>query len=134
MSFRKPMNVKQVLFTLLLISFCVLILEDTIAQKKLTLSDAVEIAQQSSRNIKKSQLNLYGNQRSLDAQRLALKSRFALDVTPFDYNRARSFNDLFSRWNTNKDYNSFANLSVSQPIYATDGRISLINRLGYRDN
>jgi outer membrane protein len=134
MSFRKPMNVKQVRFTLLLIVFCVLISEVIIAQKKLTLSDAVEIAQQSSRNIKKSQLNLYGNQRSLDAQRLALKSRFALDVTPFDYNRARSFNDLFSTWNTNKDYNSFANLSVSQPIYATDGRISLINRLGYRDN
>jgi outer membrane protein len=105
-----------------------------IAQKKLTLSDAIQIAQQSSRNIKKSQLNLYGSQRSLDAQRLSLKSKFALDVTPFDYNRNRNFNDLFSTWNTNEDYNSFANLSVSQPIYATDGRISLINRLGYRDN
>jgi len=107
---------------------------EAIAQKKLTLSDAIQIAQQSSRNIKKSQLNLYGSQRSLDAQRLSLKSKFALDVTPFDYNRNRNFNDLFSTWNTNEDYNSFANLSVSQPIYATDGRISLINRLGYRDN
>jgi outer membrane protein TolC len=118
----------------LLMACCILTWEDTMAQRKLTLSEAIEIAQQSSRSIKKSMLNLYGNQRSLDAQRAALKSRFALDVTPFDYNRQRSFNDLFSRWNTNEDYNSFANFSVSQPIAATDGRISLINRLGYRDN
>jgi outer membrane protein TolC len=118
----------------LLILLCALTSGNAVAQQKLTLSEAIEIAQHSSRNIKKSMLNLYGNQRSLDAQRAALKSRFALDVTPFDYNRQRSFNDLFSRWNTNEDYNSFANLSVSQPIKATDGRISLINRFGYRDN
>jgi outer membrane protein len=118
----------------LIIAFCVLTAQQTIAQQKLTLSEAIEIAQRTSRNIKKSKLNLYGNQRSLDAQRASLKSRFALDVTPFDYNRHRSFNDLFSRWNTNEDYNSFANFSVSQPIVATNGTISLINRLGYRDN
>ncbi|GAA5028595.1 membrane protein [Marivirga lumbricoides] len=104
------------------------------AQRTLTLKEAIEIAQQSSPTIKKSMLNLYSNQRSLDAQRAALKSRFALDITPFDYNRNRNFNDLFSRWNTIEDYNSFANLSVSQPIVATDGTISLINRFGYRDN
>lgn len=105
-----------------------------LAQRALTLNEAIKIAQRSSPNIKKSNLNLYGNQRSLDAQRAALKSRFSLDITPFDYNRNRSFNELFSRWNTNEDYNSFANFSVSQPIVATDGTVSLINRLGYRDN
>jgi outer membrane protein len=128
-SFRPKLKVKYILILL-----CALICENAIAQQKLTLSQSIEIAEHSSRNIKKSMLNLYGNQRSLDAQRAALKSRFALDVTPFDYNQSRIFNDLFSRWNTNKDYNSFANFSVSQPIYATDGRISLINRFGYRDN
>src|SRR5687768_16033536 len=133
MSFRQTMKVKHAI-ALLLITLYVFGWEDTIAQHKLTLSEAIEIAQVSSRNIKKSKLNLYGNQRSLDAQRAAMKSRFALDVTPFDYNRNRSFNDLFSRWNTNEDYNSFANFSVRQPIVATDGTISLINRLGYRDN
>jgi outer membrane protein TolC len=117
-----------------LILLCVLTWGGAIAQQKLTLTQAIEIAQQSSRDIKKSKLNLYGNQRSLDAQRAALKSRFALDVTPFDYNRQRSFNELFSTWNTNEDYNSFANFSVRQPIVATDGTISLINRFGYRDN
>src|SRR5690606_39276146 len=91
------------------------------AQRTLSLDEAIKIAQTSSPAIKKSMLNLYGNQRSLDAQRASLKSRFALDITPFDYNRNRSFNDLFSTWNTNEDYNSFANFSVSQPIVATDG-------------
>lgn len=118
----------------LTIGLCVVTGADCWAQQTLTLSEAITIAQRSSRDIKKSKLNLYGNQRSLDAQRAALKSRFALDVTPFDYNRHRSFNDLFSTWNTNKDYNSFATFSVSQPIVATDGTISLVNRFGYRDN
>ena len=107
---------------------------DAEAQRTLTLEESILIAQTSSPNIKKSRLNLYSNQRSLDAQRAALKSRFALDITPFDYNRTRVFNDLFSQWNTNEDLNSFANFSVSQPIVATDGTVSLINRLGYRDN
>jgi outer membrane protein TolC len=118
----------------LMLALSILTCTDTIAQQKLTLTEAIQIARESSRNIKKSKLNLYGNQRSLDAQRAALKSRFALAVTPFDYNRQRSFNDLFSTWNTNEDYNSFANFSVSQPIVATDGTISLINRFGYLDN
>lgn len=142
MSFRQTMKVKHVRFTssrrvtlvLLLMAFCVLTWEDMVAQQILTLSESIEIAQRSSRSIKKSMLNLYGNQRSLDAERLSLKSRFALDITPFDYNRNRSFNDLFSTWNTNEDYNSFALFSVRQPIVATDGTISLINRFGYRDN
>lgn len=129
LSFRLTLKVNH-----LLISLCVLICVDVVAQQKLTLSQAIEIAQNKSRNIKKSKLNLYGNQRSLDAQRAALKSKFALDITPFDYNRQRIFNDLFSRWNTNEDYNSFANFSVIQPIAATNGTISLINRFGYRDN
>src|SRR5688500_18269078 len=125
---------KKLAIALIVIGSCLLISSIAMAQRTLNLDEAIQIAQASSRSIKKSKLNLYGNKRSLDAQRAALKSRFALDITPFDYNRDRRFNDLFSRWNTNEDYNSFAHLSVSQPIKATDGTISLINRLGYRDN
>jgi outer membrane protein TolC len=104
------------------------------AQQILTLDESIAIAQQSSPDIKKSVLNLLSNRKYLDAQRAAMKSKFALDVTPFDYNRSRVFNDYFSQWNTTEDYNSFARFSVIQPIAATDGTISLINRLGYRDN
>jgi outer membrane protein len=125
---------KRLAIVLIITGTCIMVSSIAMAQDTLNLNEAIQIAQSSSRSIKKSKLNLYGNQRSLDAQRAGLKSRFALDVAPFDYSRHRSFNDLFSRWNTNEDYNSFANLSVIQPIAATDGTISLINRLGYRDN
>lgn len=131
---RKSSTVSCHLSRVLMVTICCLMSMGLMAQQTLTLKEAIAIAQKSSPSIKKSMLNLYGNQRSLDAQRAALKSRFALDFTPFDYNRNRNFNDLFSRWNTIEDYNSFANLSVTQPIKATDGTISLINRFGYRDN
>jgi outer membrane protein TolC len=111
-----------------------LVWSDAFAQRTLTLEESIVIAQTGSPDIKKSKLNLFSNEKSLDAQRASMKSKFALDVTPFDYNRSRNFNDFFSTWNTTEDYNSFANFSVSQPIAATDGRLSLINRLGYRDN
>lgn len=104
------------------------------AQRVLTLKQAIEIAQQGSPDIRKSTLNLISNRRSLDAQRASLKSRFALDVTPFDFSRSRVFNEFFSTFNTTEDYNSFATFSISQPIAQTDGRITLNNRLGYRDN
>ncbi len=127
-------GVRRLAVALFVIGSCCLISPGSLAQTTLTLQEAIQIARGGSRSIKKSMLNLYSNQRTLDAQRAALKSRFALEVTPFGYNRNRSFNDLFSRWNTNEDYNSFANFSVSQPVVATDGTISLINRLGYIDN
>lgn len=113
---------------------CSLFSSGAMAQRTLTLKESIFIAQMSSPDIKKSKLNLFGNQRSLDAQRAAMKSRISLDVTPFNYNRSRVFNDLFSQWNTNEDYSSFANFSISQPITPTDGTISLINRVVYRDN
>ena len=110
------------------------ITSDVQAQRTLTLEESIQIAQSGSPDIKKSNLNLLSNRKSLDAQRAAMKSKFALDVTPFDYNRTRAFNDFFSTWNTNEDYYSFANFSVSQPIVATNGRIFLDNRFGYNDS
>lgn len=104
------------------------------AQTELTLDESIEIAKEKSPNILKSNLNLQSNQMNLAAQRASLKSRFSLDVTPIDFSRTRVFNDFFSTWNTNEDYNSFAQLSIRQPIAKTDGVISLIDRFGYRDN
>ncbi len=104
------------------------------AQRVLSLKESIEIAQTGSPDIRKSQLNLFSNKKSLDAQRASLKSRFSLDLTPFDFSRSRIFDDFFSQWNTNEDYNSFATFSISQPIVKTDGTLSLNNRFGYRNN
>ncbi len=104
------------------------------AQRVMTLEESIEFAKQSSPDIRKSTLNLLSNQKSLDAQRASLKSRFSLDITPMDFSRTRLFNDFFSTFNTNEDYNSSANFSISQPIIHTDATLTLNNRLGYRNN
>ncbi|MDN5216329.1 TolC family protein [Fulvivirgaceae bacterium BMA12] len=103
-------------------------------QTVMTLEKALEIAKVSSPDIKRSVLNLESNRKSLDAQHASLKSKFSLEITPFDFSRSRVFDEFFSTWNTSEDYNSFGTFSVIQPITKTDGTLSLINRLGYRDN
>ncbi|HBL75705.1 MAG TPA: TolC family protein [Prolixibacteraceae bacterium] len=104
------------------------------AQRILTLSDALEIAWGNSPDIQKSLLSLERSEQSLIAQNAALKSKFSLSVTPFSYDMSRSFNDFYSTWNTNENYQSFGTFTVSQPILLTDGTVSLINRFGWQDN
>ncbi len=104
------------------------------AQTVLSLEKAMEIAKVSSPDIRKSFLNLESNGKTLEAQKASYKSRFSLELTPFDFSRQRIFDNFFSTWNTNEDYNSFGTFSVVQPIYKTDGQLSLVNRFGYRDN
>lgn len=104
------------------------------AQKILKLSDALEIAWSNSPDIQKSLLSLERSEQSLIAQNAALKSSFSLSLTPFSYDMSRSFNDFYSTWNTNENYQSFGTFTVSQPILLTDGTVSLINRMGWQDN
>lgn len=104
------------------------------AQQILKLSDALEIAWSNSPDIQKSLLNLERSEQSLIAQNAALKSSFSLSLTPFSYDMSRSFNDFYSTWNTNENYQSFGTFTVSQPILLTDGTVSLINRMGWQDN
>lgn len=132
MNRRSKISLKRIIILLLVLA-AFLTWESAGAQTVLTLEESISIAKTSSPDIKKSILNLLSNRKSLDAQRASMKSRFALDLTPMDFSRSRVFEEVFSQWNTTEDYNSFANFSVSQPITQTDGRISLNNRLGYRD-
>ncbi len=103
-------------------------------QDFLTLDDAIDIALNNSPQIKRSVLNLERSKESLNAQNAALKSRFSLQITPFEYSKDRQFNDFFSRWNTNETTRSYGTLSVSQPVIWTDGTISLINRFSWQDS
>jgi outer membrane protein len=104
------------------------------AQKGLVLSEALQIAESNSPTIKKTILNLVRNQENLNAQRSALKSNFSLSVNPFEYNKTREFNDLISKWNTRETKESYGSFTVSQPIVLTDARVSLTNRLGWKDS
>jgi len=118
---------------LMLFMFCQLMLI-TNGQQILTLESAIDIARSNSPDIRRSLLNLERSEQSLKAQNAALKSKFTLNLTPFSYNRNRSFDNFNSVWNTNTLTQSFTTFTVSQPILPTDGTISLINRFGWQNN
>src|SRR5450756_367871 len=96
-------------------------------QTILTLEKAMEIAVTNSPSIQSTLLNLERTTESLNAQRLGLKSKFALSLNPIDYSNSRKFDNRTSSWFTNELINSSGTFRVDQPILATDGKISLVN-------
>ncbi len=104
------------------------------AQETLTLDKALSIAETSSPDIQLSLLNLERYQKSLEAQRAALKSRFSLDVNPVDYSNSRRFDSRVSEWYTNETFTTGGMFTISQPILPTDGTISLINDFGWQSS
>jgi outer membrane protein len=104
------------------------------AQQGLTLEQALKIAETNSPSMKKTRLNLIRSQENLNAQNAALKSNFSLTLNPLAYNQSREFNNLISQWNSTTTTQSYGDFTVSQPIVATDARISLTNRFGYTDS
>ncbi|WP_340111551.1 TolC family protein [Maribellus mangrovi] len=101
------------------------------AQEALTLNRAMAIAETSSPDLQQSLLNLERFQKTLEAQRAALKSRFSLEVNPVNYSNQRRFDTRFSEWYTNENFESNTVFRVSQPILPTDGTVSLINEFGW---
>lgn len=116
----------------ILMLFCFLPGSVLLAQELLTLDKAMEIAQKNSPDIRRSLLNLERSQESLNAQKAALKSQFSLSLSPVNYFKTRSFNDLYSTWYTNESFGSAGTFTVSQPILLTDGTISLENTFGWQ--
>jgi outer membrane protein len=104
------------------------------SQQGLTLEQALNIAETNSPSMKKTRLNLIRNQENLNAQNAALKSNFSLTLNPISYNQNREFNELISKWNSMTTTQSYGDFTVSQPIVATDARVSLTNRFGYTDS
>lgn len=101
------------------------------AQEALTLDKALKIAETGSPDIQQSLLNLERFQKTLEAQRAALKSRFSLDVNPVTYNQSRRFDNRVSQWYTNENFETSALFRIAQPILPTDGTISLTNEFGW---
>ena len=104
------------------------------SQQGLTLEEAMIIAEESSPAIKRTKYSLMRSQENLNAQRASLKSNFSLAINPFEYSHNREFNDLVSSWNTRETKTSYGSFTVSQPIVATDARISLTNKLSWQDS
>lgn len=117
-----------------LIFLCLIPGASLLAQQLLTLEKSLEIAKQNSPDIQSSLFSLERSQESLNAQKAALKSQFALSVTPIDYSRTRTFDDFSSTWYTNESFGASGTFTVSQPILPTDGTLSLVNRFGWEKN
>ncbi len=104
------------------------------AQEALTLEKALKISETGSPDLQLSLLNLERSQKNLEAQRLALKSRLSLDVTPVNYSNQRRFDTRTSEWYTNENWTSNAQFLISQPILPTNGTISLSNEFGWQNS
>ncbi len=102
------------------------------SQELLRLEEALEIANENSPEVRKSRLAMQRSKNYLDAQQASLKTNFNLAVDPFNYSREQRFYEVNSRWQTTETYSSMANFSISQPIVATDGELSLNNRLAWQ--
>ncbi|MFW6100779.1 MAG: TolC family protein [Bacteroidota bacterium] len=102
------------------------------SQGLLRLEEALEIANENSPEVRKSRLAMQRSKNYLDAQQASLKTNFNLAVDPFNYSREQRFYEVNSRWQTTETYSSMANFNISQPIVATDGELSLNNRLAWQ--
>ncbi len=128
--FVKPFHVRKAAWVVVL--FCLAL--PSPAQQSLTLEKAQSIAEVNSPSMQLSLLNLERYQNNLEAQRAALKSKFSLSVNPVDYSNTRRFDTFNSKWYTNETFNSNGTFRIEQPILATDGTISLINRFGWQSS
>ena len=104
------------------------------AQEKLTIDRALDIAEENNPTLKTQRLNFERAKFLLEAQRLSLRSRFSLDLTPVDYSRTRMFENRISEWYTNEKFSTSGTFRVVQPILLTDGQIALTNEFGWMDN
>lgn len=100
-------------------------------QTTITLEKAMEIAGQNSPDIQQSLLNLERYKESLDATKASQKSKFQLEISPFDYSNQRKFDDYTSKWYTTEQTKSSGTFTVSQPFLPTDATISLNNEFGW---
>ena len=101
--------------------------------EQLTLEQGLEIAFDRSPTIREVRHSLEISRRNLQAQRAALKSRFSLTLTPYQFSKDRVFNDLVSRYNTQEQTHLGARFAIQQPIELTDGTLSVVESIGWRE-
>ena len=101
--------------------------------EELVLERALAIAFDRSPAMQDARHNLEINRRNLQAQRAALKSRFGLSLTPYEFSKDRVFTDLTSQHNTQQQTHLGARFSIRKPIELTDGTLSVIQALDWRE-
>ena len=100
----------------------------------ITIEMALDIAEENNPSLRTSKLNLERSQLNLLAQKLALKSRFTLNLEPASYSRERRFENRLSEWYENETFSTGGTFRVSQPILLTDGTITLTDNFSWQNN
>ena len=103
-------------------------------QMILKLQDALQVAGESSPQIRQVRLNLDRVKYLLNAQEASLKSNFRFTLDPISYANDRSFNEFYNTWNTTRNLKSQGSFMVSQPIPWTDGNVGLTNRFAWQNS
>jgi outer membrane protein len=129
MNFLSTKSLKKIAMLCIVLGFG---FQVTKAQQFLTLEKALEYAETTSPSIIKSKLSITRQQKSLEAQRAALKSNFSLSVNAAQYDKSRAFSDERNKWYTSESFNTGANLRVTQPILLTDGTITLSDNFSWQ--
>ena len=105
----------------------------TSAQEILTLEKALEIAYQQSPSLIQSKMSLEESELTLLQRKASLKSLFQFDLSPFNYSRSSSFEEISSTWNTYRTMSAGGNFSITQPLKWTDGTLTLSNDFNWQD-
>ncbi len=129
--------VNNTLLKILIIGFITIVLSIKInaqEDKVLTLSQALQIAEQQSPSLLQSRLSLKQSEESLNAQNASMKSKFGFFLNPFTYSKTKSFQDYNSKWFSSETKSSSGTFTISQPIKWTDGTISLNNNLFWQES
>jgi outer membrane protein TolC len=104
-----------------------------LAAEQLTLERALAIAFAQSPTMQNAALSLEISERNLKAQQASLKSQFNLTITPYEYSKNRVFNELVSQYNNQEQTSSSAQFSITQPIKWTDGTLSVVESVDWRE-
>ena len=111
----------------------VMMLDPAVGAEQLTLDGALSIAFDRSPIIRVARHSLEISRRNLLAQRSALRSKFSLILTPYEFTKDRIFSDLVSAYNTQEQTHLGGRLSIQQPVELTDGSLTLVQSLDWRE-
>ncbi|MCX8010055.1 MAG: TolC family protein, partial [Ignavibacteria bacterium] len=120
-----------------ILSFIFIFTNSLLAQKVLTLEDAISIALRESHTIKSAQYSLMSSQKNLESIRLGLMTSVSLELDAPKYSRTLSsqFNpsigseEFFKIGNTTIE----SRLYFTQPIIFTNGTLSIVGSMFGRD-
>ena len=111
----------------------VIMLAPAVGAEQLTLDGALSIAFDRSPIIRVARHSLEISRQNLLAQRSALRSKFSLILTPYEFTKDRIFSDLVSAYNTQEQTHLGGRLSIQQPVELTDGSLTLVQSLDWRE-